>query len=391
MPESGRLLANVVQFARQLRLAGIEVTPSQTIAAIRGLEIIEISERADFLHVLRTTMVVRHAHWQLFDRLFARYWRSERRGGRGGEQEWPRPATATSATPMVEWADGEAAAPEPGTTAAERRLAYTARESLRSKDFSQMTGAEIEDLESLMRALRLELPWRRSRRRIPARAGSLPDLRRSLRRGLRHGGETFRLHWRKRKPRPRPLVLLCDISGSMEAYSRILLQFALAVSRRVDRFEAFVFGTRLTRITRQLAERDVRRALRDVSDEVVDWGGGTRIGEALKGFNFVWARRVLGQGAVVAIISDGWDRGEPDLLGRELGRLKRSCDRLLWLNPLLGSPDYQPLTRGMQAALPLIDEFLPVHNLASLEALARHLGRLCSRAPRSSSAIARSP
>jgi uncharacterized protein with von Willebrand factor type A (vWA) domain len=178
------------------------------------------------------------------------------------------------------------------------------------------------------------------------------------------------------------LIIIADISGSMERYTRLLLHFIYSLTTGLDQpVESFVFSTRLTRITRQLRDRNVDRALREVSAAVPDWSGGTRIGEALKAFNFDWGRRVLGQGAVVLLISDGWDRGDADLLRTEMARLQRTCRRLIWLNPLLGSPQYEPLTRGMQAALPYLDDFLPVHNLASLEDLARRLSALDQRPP----------
>jgi uncharacterized protein with von Willebrand factor type A (vWA) domain len=199
---------------------------------------------------------------------------------------------------------------------------------------------------------------------------------------LRFGGEILLWERRQRKVKPRPLVIIADISGSMERYTRLLLHFIYSLSEGLhQKVEAFVFSTRLTRITRQLRERDVDQALLLVSRQVPDWSGGTRIGEALKTFNFVWGRRVLGQGAVVLLISDGWDRGDVGLLKKEIARLQRSCYRLIWLNPLLGSHEYEPLTRGMQAALPYVDDFLPVHNLASLEDLAGHLSHIDAHRP----------
>jgi uncharacterized protein with von Willebrand factor type A (vWA) domain len=190
-----------------------------------------------------------------------------------------------------------------------------------------------------------------------------------MRRALRTGGEALMLPRRTRKRRRRPLVVLCDISGSMDRYSRILLQFVYSMSAGLRNVEAFVFGTRLTRITRLLRNRDIDEAVADVGRQVLDWGGGTRIGEALKEFNFRWGRRVLGHGAIVLLISDGWDRGDPEIIRREAARLQRTSHRLIWLNPLLGREGYQPLTRGLQAALPYVDDFRPVHNLQSLEQL----------------------
>jgi uncharacterized protein len=253
---------------------------------------------------------------------------------------------------------------------------YSAREKLRRKDFSQLTAVEVEEVKRVMAHLVWQLGQRRSRRRRPGRGHQL-DFRRSLRRNLRYGGEMLEWSRREYKYKPRPLVVIADISGSMERYTSLLLHFLYSLAEGLAQpVESFVFSTRLTRTTRQLRGRDIERALADVSAQVSDWAGGTRIGEAIKSFNFEWGRRVLGQGAVVLLISDGWDRGEPLLLQEEMARLQRSCHRLIWLNPLLGSVQYEPLTRGMVAALPHIDDFLPVHNLASLEDLAHHLASL---------------
>jgi uncharacterized protein with von Willebrand factor type A (vWA) domain len=258
---------------------------------------------------------------------------------------------------------------------------YSAREVLREKDFADFTAAEMADARRMMAQLAWELGYRGTRRLVPGRGPHL-DLRRTLRRNLKYGGELLELAHRQPKRKPRPLVLICDVSGSMERYTRMLLHFihSLAAYGRFTnnpfRVEAFLFATRLTRVTRYLDYRSIDQAVNEVAKAVPDWAGGTRIGETMKAFSFRWGRRVLGGGAVVLIISDGWDRGEPDLLAQEMARLQRSCHRLIWLNPLLGSPSYQPLTQGMQAALPYVDDFLPVHNLASLETLARHLNQL---------------
>jgi uncharacterized protein with von Willebrand factor type A (vWA) domain len=193
---------------------------------------------------------------------------------------------------------------------------------------------------------------------------------------MKHGGELIELARRRRQEKQRPLVLLCDVSGSMERYSRMLLLFAHALSRSHGRVEAFLFATRLTRVTPQLAKDRSFNVLAAVGQAVPDWSAGTRIGEVLRTFNRRWGRRVLSHGPIVLLISDGWDRGDPELLRTEMARLQRSCHRLIWLNPLLGSQAYEPLTRGMQAALAHVDDFLPVHNLVSLEALASHLSRL---------------
>jgi uncharacterized protein with von Willebrand factor type A (vWA) domain len=206
---------------------------------------------------------------------------------------------------------------------------------------------------------------------------------------MRHRGVPIELRRRRRKERMRPLILICDISGSMDRYSRLLLQFVHALENGLDAVEVFVFGTRLTRITRELRKRNVDQAIEHVVKSVDDWSGGTRIGESIKAFNYRWARRVLRSGATVVMISDGWDRGDPALLASEMARLQRSCRRLIWLNPLLGAPGYQPLTQGIRAALPFVDAFLPIHNLKSLEALADILGDVDDQPPvRAQSTIA---
>jgi uncharacterized protein with von Willebrand factor type A (vWA) domain len=260
-------------------------------------------------------------------------------------------------------------------------LTFSATEALKNKDFSQFTPEEIERAKLLMQRISWEITMRRSRRTIRAAKGNYLDIRRSFRANMKYGGEPIELARRRRKMKPRRVVLICDISGSMDRYSRLLLQFVHTVEQGLSRAEVFVFGTRLTRITRQLRVRNIDAALERVSKEVQDWAGGTRIGESLQTFNTIWARRVLGQGAIVLIISDGWDRGDVEVLRREMARLQRSSFRLIWLNPLLGSPTYQPLTRGIQAALPYVDDFLPIHNLHSLEALALALADVTSRRP----------
>jgi uncharacterized protein with von Willebrand factor type A (vWA) domain len=264
-------------------------------------------------------------------------------------------------------------------------LTWSPREALRHKDFAALTAEELRKVRELIAGLRLRVRERPSRRRCAGR-GREADLRRTLRRSLRFGGEVLRFERRERKMRPRPVVVLADVSGSMERYTRPLLFFIYALAGAANGgargTEAFTFGTRLTRITPALRRGDLERALHEVARVVPDWSGGTRIGEVLASFNREWGSRVLSHGAVVLLLSDGWDRGDPELLRREMARLQRNAWRLVWLNPLLGSPEYEPLTRGMRAALPFVDDFRPVHDLASLEELAAHLGSLEARRPR---------
>jgi len=257
-------------------------------------------------------------------------------------------------------------------------MSYSAHDVSRTKDFAEFTDREATEAKAMLDALRWQPGKRRTQRWVAGR-GTMPDFRRMVHRNMRCGGEPLEIPKRLRKQKQRPLVLLCDISGSMERYSRMLLHFMHTLTGGIGHVEAFVFATRLTRITRELSDRRADDAVMKISRQVSDWSGGTRIGETLREFNVVWARRTLAHGAVVLVISDGWDRGDPQLLQSEMSRLRRMCRRLIWLNPLIGSPGYQPLTRGMRAALPLIDDFLPVHNLKSLEALALHLNSLPGR------------
>ncbi len=380
--ERGELLRNLVLFARALRRVGIGATLAQVRAVLAAVGHVGLEHRGDVRASARAVFVQRQEQIATFDRLFDLFWSTAalRPRARVDLGRIVRRGQQRERTVLALPSDDAAAAelPETDVTIVERRATYSATEVLRRKDFAELDDAELVVIRRLMRRHPWHLEPRRTRRRVIAPDGPYLDLRRTLRRGLATGGEALELARRRRREKPRPLVVLCDISGSMESYSRIFLQFLYTLKAATDRLEAFVFGTRLTRISRQLEHRDVDHALRQATAAVVDWGGGTRIGSSFKRFNYDWGRRVLGQGAVVAVLSDGWDRGDVELLERETARLRRSCDRLLWLNPLLGSPSYQPLTRGIRAVLPHVDDFLPVHNLESLE----QLGDLLARAGR---------
>jgi uncharacterized protein with von Willebrand factor type A (vWA) domain len=378
---TGFFIHNLILFGRLLRGLGLDVNPGRMIDLIDALRYIDIGRKTDFYYSARSLLVHKHEDIPLFDEAFNAFWRKP-------EEEWTtldlsalsdprRPRRPVFAPPPLNSPNEAPSNPpqDPRDLSEEPRviqvtLTYSQREVLRRKDFSGLTGEEMEAIKRLMAELVWQLGMRRSRRLQPG-PGSKLDLRRTLRRNLKYGGEVLVWSRRQTKLKRRPLVILADISGSMERYTRLLLHFIYSLSEGLQQsVEAFVFGTRLTRITRQLRGRDVEQALKEVTRHVPDWCGGTRIGEALKTFNFQWGRRVLGQGAVVLLISDGWDRGDAGLLQAEIARLQRSCYRLIWLNPLLGSEQYEPLTRGMRTALPYIDDFLPVHNLASLEQLA---------------------
>jgi len=398
-----RLLYRLTEFGRILWEVGIDVGPRQMLDLAETLNYIDVTNKEDFYHTLKCSLLARHEQETLFNQLFLYYWymrdrqdkkldnpkgaakreerqirlppselkrlaehmnanEQQRKDLRNEMRQSERPRRARER--VDEQDDNDDATPQ-GT-------AYSAIEMLRKKDFESFTWEEVQEAKKLMAEMRWHLGMRPTHRKSPARSGSYPDMRRIVRRNLKYGGEILELTWREIKRKPRPLVIICDISGSMSLYSRLLLHFIHTISNGLMNVEAFVFGTRLTRITRQLKKRDVDDAVRDVSKSVQDWSGGTRIGDALHFFNHKWARRVLGRGAVVLVISDGWDRGEPGLLEVEMDRLQHSCHRLIWLNPLLGSPDYRPLTIGMKTALPYIDNFLPAHNLDSLI----HLGNL---------------
>jgi len=387
---SGNLLHNLVLFGRLLRALGLDVNPGRVIDLVQALAFVQIGRKADFYFTARSLLVHRREDLPLFDHAFELFWRKPGDGSlpfdlfSGFERPMEQQPIVT-APPLEEAEEGPDATKgedeeEDRQQVIEVTRTYSQQEVLRNKEFGELTHDEVDEVKRFMARMIWELGQRRTRRQRPGQ-GARFDLRRSLRRNLRYGGEL--LEWPRRQPKykPRPLIIIADISGSMERYTRLLLHFIYSLAKGLtQQVEAFVFSTRLTRITRQVRGRELDLALREVSQTVHDWAGGTRIGDSLKSFNFDWGRRVLGRGAIVLLISDGWDRGEPALLRAELGRLQRSCHRLIWLNPLLGSETYEPLTRGMQAALPCIDDFLPVHNLASLEDLALHLARLTETA-----------
>ena len=384
----GAILPNLLMFGEVLRRLGLDVGSGNMLDLVRATEFVPIGgNRNDFRLAARALLVHRRSDYELFDEAFQVFWRRPAHGrsmrdlrSMGEERRYRTPRVAphredTSDGPP-QGNDAEDAGERQPVVDLQR--SFSAREVLRQRDFAEYTPAEVSAARSLMADLEWDLGQRRTRR-LTWGDGSELDLRRSMRRSLSHGGEMLDLAHRQRKTKPRPLALICDVSGSMERYTRMLLHFVHTVAVSGQQLEAFLFATRLTRITRHLEHRGVDRAVSEVARAVPDWAGGTRIGDAIKAFNYRWARRVLRGGAVVLVISDGWDRGEPELLSREMARLQRSCHRLIWLNPLLGSPDYQPLTRGMQAALPYIDDFLPAHNLHSLQELARHLNNLTAR------------
>jgi uncharacterized protein with von Willebrand factor type A (vWA) domain len=374
-----RLLDNLLIFGRVLRRAGVDVHRGRLLDVIEALGHVNLGDRDEVYHTCRALLVHRQEQIAIFDRAFAAFWREHHeREARSG----PRPDESRASAVEIEEVlpPDEFSAPS-GTDEAEEDITNSGLQTwsdlgrLANKDFAAFTTDEIAEAGAALSRLAWNPGERRTRRWVRGR-GSRIDLRRAIAESLRTGGDVVKLGRRARRVRPRPLVLLCDVSGSMERYSRMLLHFAHAVTKRHRRVEAFLFSTQLTRITRQLRMPRPDDALAAVSRSVPDWSGGTRIGGAVKEFHQRWSRRVLNGGPVVLLISDGWDRGDPGELGEQIARLQRSCHRLVWLNPLLGTADYAPLTRGLQAALPFVDDFLPARTLTNLTDLAIHLNAL---------------
>jgi uncharacterized protein with von Willebrand factor type A (vWA) domain len=386
--QGGKLLHNLLLFGRVCKGLGMDVTPSRMIDVAHALELIDLGRKQDVYHTLRALIVTRQRDLPLFDEAFRTFWRRPSEGwttlnlqslGETRRQKKTQFLPPPEASPEGEQEDGS---PKPAVDPLMILAVptFSQQEVLRHKDFADMTGEEIAQARRLMARLRWGLGLRKTRRFVPGK-GTLLDPRRAFRRNMRFAGEPLEFLTRTPKIKPRRLVLLCDISGSMERYTRLLLHFMHTLANSIYQVESFVFSTRLTRITRPIRHRSIDVTLRQVSTTVKDWGGGTRIGDAMHEFNYRWARRVLGDGAVVLLITDGWDRGDPALLQREIARLQRNCYRLIWLNPLIDAPQYEPLTRGAQALLPFVDDFLPVRNLANLESLARELQRVDWRRP----------
>ena len=362
-PQLDRL---AVGFARVLRGAGLDVPVGMTLLFAEALGALGIARRDSVYWAGRSTLVRRPEDVELYDRAFVAWW----------EQVREVPLGTATVQEIVVAFDGDDNEPsdddgEP-SDAPTFAVRYSRAEVLRQRDFAHYSPAEFAESRRLMDDLRMTGATRRSRRRRASRRDrGRPDLRRTVRRAIRAGGEPISRAYVEPADRPRRLVLLCDVSGSMEAYARGLVRFLHAAVVGRGRVEAFAIGTRLTRITRELSSRDPDAAIAAAARRVTDWSGGTRLGEGLRQFNDEWGIRGMARGAVVVILSDGWDRGDPELLGREMERLHRVAYKVVWVNPLKSSPNFAPLARGMAAALPHVDEFVEGHNLASLEHLAR--------------------
>jgi uncharacterized protein with von Willebrand factor type A (vWA) domain len=364
----------VVGFARVLRQAGLDVPVGSTVTFGEAIGALGADREASIYWAGRATLVRRPEDIPLYDRAFKVFWLQASLGGLAPvHQEWQRLTLLLDAEDAPDDLEPGEPVEIDGPVL---QVRYSPNEVLRHKDFAAYTHAELDEARRLMTDLRLAGALRRSRRLRPVRHDrGRPDLRRTMRATMRAGGEPVR--WSRLAPssRPRRLVLLCDVSGSMEPYARALMRFAQAAVVGRGRVEAFAVGTRLTRLTRELSSRDPDAALRQAGEAVLDWSGGTRLGEGLRVFNDRWGCRGMARGAVVIILSDGWDRGDPDLLAEQMARLARVAHRVVWVNPLKATPGYAPLTRGMAAALPYVDEFVEGHSLASLEKLAEVVSR----------------
>jgi len=383
-PEAGAL-RRLIGFGRELRRRGLPVGTGRIVTFCRSAAALGALDREDLYWAGRASLVSRREDLEAFDAAFEAWFRE------GIRIELSLPGPAEEGGASLDGADGatddleiiedrivarEWHGMEEGDEVegeASIRIVASAMEVLREKSFADLTEEERRRVAHVIRKLAVQVPVRKTRRYRPAASGPRFDVKRTIRRSLRTQGEPFHRAWRARGSRARPLVLILDISGSMAPYSRALVQFAFAAMAAGRRVEVFCFGTRLTRVTRSLRTKDPDRALREIGRLVEDWEGGTRIGASLKELLDGWSQRAALRGSVAVVCSDGLERGEPDLLREQMARLRRLVHKIVWVNPLKGSPHYEPLARGMAAALPSIDEFLPGHNLESLEELSRAL------------------
>ena len=384
----GRLVENIMFFGRVLRAAGLPVGPGKVIDAVRAVETVGITDRTVFYWALHAVFVSRRDQREVFDQAFHIFWRNPRLlermmqmvlpAFRTGAKDDGAPQANRRVTEALSQQDGAGGDRDEDAGEQEIQLdaamTYSGAEVLQAMDFEQMSADEIDQARAAITRMRLPTMDVPTRRFAPNPRGTRVDLRATLRGSLRNGGDSIPIRFKQPRRRPPPLVALCDISGSMSRYSRMLLHFMHTLTNDRSRVHTFLFGTRLTNVTRYLRYRDVDEALEKASAAVDDWSGGTRIGQSLHEFNQDWSRRVLGQGAVVLLISDGLDRDAGVGLAREIDRLHKSCRRLIWLNPLLRFEGFAPKSMGVRAILPHVDEFRPAHSLNSLRQLAEALG-----------------
>ena len=385
----GLLSGNVMHFARLLRAAGLRIGPDRVIDCVRALELANCERRDDWYWTMSAVLLSKEEQRPIFDQAFRIFWRDPQLAqkmmqallpktyGRAAKDE--EQSQRLSDALFSQRNQREARPLEEQKVELDARLTFSSREVLQRMDFDTMSAAELAEAKRMLRELRLPLPMIRTRRYRPSPRGTRVDLRATLRESLREGGDVIPLVRGATIDIHPPLVVLCDISGSMNPYARMFLHFLHAITNDRDRVTVFVFGTRLTNITRQLRHRDVDVAMAKVADAIKDWSGGTRIGVCLRDFSWRWGRRVLGQNACVVLVSDGLDREAGEGLGEEMQRLHKSCRELIWLNPLLRYDKFEARPAGVRAMLPHVDRFLPVHNLKSLIDLAHAISQPAPR------------
>lgn len=384
-PGLGRLAENVMHFARLLRAAGLRIGPDRVVDCVRALELAGCNRREDWYWTMSAVLLSKEEQRPIYDQAFRIFWRDPKLTekmmqallpktyGRAGKPEQEQSQRLSDALYNQKKQQEQQAAEE--KVDIDARLTFSTKEVLQRMDFDTMSAAELAEAKKMLRELRLPLPLIRTRRQEVSRGGRRVDLRATLRASLREGGDVIPLVKTSPIEIHPPLVVLCDISGSMNPYARMFLHFLHALTNDRDRVSVFVFGTRLTNITRQLRHRDVDVAMARVAEAIKDWSGGTRIGSSLREFNWRWGRRVLGQNACLILVSDGLDREAGEGLSEEMERLHKSCRQLVWLNPLLRYEKFEARPAGVRAMLPHVDRFLPVHNLKSLIELANALSR----------------
>ena len=390
---NSRLAGNVVRFGRVLRHAGLPIGPAQILRAIEAVGVVGLEQRDDMYWALHAVFVMHRDQREVFDQAFHAFWRNPRLLERAiALMLPPTPVKHPPSTPELSRRVADAMLvgrnqeqpnndTQPPSIDIDASLTWSDQEVLRKRDFESLSTAEIAAARAMLARLRLPVQDIQTRRFRPHPQGEAIDFRGTLRRLARTGNAMGHFAYRRRRTRPPPLVVLCDISGSMGCYSRMFLHFLHAVTNDRDRVHVFLFGTQLTNITRALADRDVDLALAQVGAKVCDWSGGTRIGQSIHEFNRLWSRRLLGQGAVVLLITDGLDRDDATRLSFEMDRLQRSCRRLIWLNPLLRWEGFSPKPAGIRAMLPFVDDFRSAHSVASLEEISKLIGTPARRRP----------
>jgi hypothetical protein len=375
----GEILSHLLLFARQLKQKGLKITPGRVVDAARSLRFIDFSLHQDFASALKVNFASSKEELAIFDQLFKQFW---------NQLQETLAKVATPEEEGEEWGEisgdeiistieeRESATPEEGTGEKRWQYSYSPQEMLLGKEFSQFPPEDTVVLEQEFARLLARLATRVSRRRQPFARGREIDFRRTFQKTLHYGGEMLELVRRRRKIKPLKIILICDVSGSMDASTRFILQFFFGLQRTFPKSETFVFSTRLTRITDILRRYKGQEALAALSKRVLDWSGGTKIGHCLHIFNELYAKALPAASAVVILVSDGWDRGEPELLDLEMKKLKRRARRVIWMNPLLASPEYRPLCQGMRIALPYVDHFLPASTLRGLKSMAEVLAEI---------------